>query len=198
MNKKTNNLILFGIIIFSLIFVTNTVSAHYNGHYDSSYWLDSTDFIDNNYPYNNNSYYDSGYSYNTPTYYQQSTSNTYYVPTTQPDTYVVNNYYYQSPNTPTTNTNTTSNTKATTTTKNDNTNDVSDNENFSDLNNNDQNDGNGITALAINGSGGFMPSSIWQWMLVVILILTIIVISRMLVKKPSPADHDLHAGHPAH
>jgi hypothetical protein len=75
--------------------------------------LDSTDLIDDNYSHYNYPYYDPDYSYNTPSYYQQPTSNTYYTPTAQPDTYVVNYYYYQNPNTsttPTTNTNTTSNT----------------------------------------------------------------------------------------
>ena len=60
--------------------------------------------------------------------------------------------------------------------------------------------GNSLTALTFRGSGGFMPSSIWQWLLVIILILVIIILSRTLVKKPSPGDHDTHASHaaPAH
>jgi hypothetical protein len=76
--------------------------------------------------------------------------------------------------------------------------------NTSTSNTNDANSGNvlgasaynsGITALSLRGSGGFMPSSIWQWLLVIILILIIIVISRSLVKKPSPGDHDTHVAH---
>ena len=55
--------------------------------------------------------------------------------------------------------------------------------------------GNDLTALSFRGSGGFMPSSIWQWLLVIILILVIIILSRTLVKKPSPSDHDTHAVH---
>ena len=43
--------------------------------------------------------------------------------------------------------------------------------------------GSGITALSLRGSGSFMPSSIWQWLIVIILILTIIVISRIFIRK---------------
>lgn len=52
------------------------------------------------------------------------------------------------------------------------------------------NNGNELTALSINGSGGFMPSSLWQWMLVVLLILVIIIIARMLTRKPE--HHEIH------
>lgn len=44
-------------------------------------------------------------------------------------------------------------------------------------------DNNGLTALSLEGSGGFMPSSIWQWFLVILLILAIIIIARMLARK---------------
>lgn len=56
------------------------------------------------------------------------------------------------------------------------------------------NDNNGLTALSFKGSGGFMPSSIWQWILVVLLILAIIIIARSLSKSSS---HGAHAA-PAH
>lgn len=49
---------------------------------------------------------------------------------------------------------------------------------------------NELTALSLNGSGGFMPSSIWQWFLVVLLILAIVIIFRMLVRKPE--HHEIH------
>lgn len=51
---------------------------------------------------------------------------------------------------------------------------------------------NDLTALSLRGDGGFMPSSIWQWILVVILILAIIIIGRMFVHKPQPGEHDQH------
>ncbi len=44
---------------------------------------------------------------------------------------------------------------------------------------------NNLSALSLNGSGGFMPSSVWQWILIVFLILIIIIIAR-LFKKPEP------------
>lgn len=47
-------------------------------------------------------------------------------------------------------------------------------------------------ALSANGNGGFLPSSVWQWVLTVILILIIIIVARMFVRKPDPADHDAH------
>lgn len=55
--------------------------------------------------------------------------------------------------------------------------------------------GNNLTALSLQGSGSFMPSSIWQWIIVIFLILAIIIIARMLTSKP--AHHDVHtvAGH---
>ena len=59
-----------------------------------------------------------------------------------------------------------------------------------------QTEDNGLTALSLKGSGSFMPSSIWQWMLVILLILAIIILARTLTKKP--AHHgDPHAA-PAH
>lgn len=51
------------------------------------------------------------------------------------------------------------------------------------------NTNNGLTALSLAGSGGFMPSSIWQWILVVLLIFAIIVIARMLSR---PEHHEIH------
>ncbi len=51
--------------------------------------------------------------------------------------------------------------------------------------------GNQLTALSVNGNGGFMPSSIWQWLLVILLILVIIIIARMLGRRP----HEVHEMH---
>ncbi len=48
---------------------------------------------------------------------------------------------------------------------------------------------NGLTALSLAGSGGFMPSSIWQWFLVVLFILAIIIIVRMLTR---PDQNEVH------
>ncbi|MES2930355.1 MAG: hypothetical protein V4665_01040 [Patescibacteria group bacterium] len=54
-----------------------------------------------------------------------------------------------------------------------------------------QNSGNELTALSIRGSGGFMPSSIWQWLLVILLILAVVIIARALTAR----GHDGHGAH---
>ncbi len=54
-----------------------------------------------------------------------------------------------------------------------------------------------LTALAFNGSGGFMPSSVWQWIIVVFLILIIIIIIRVIIKKPDEI-HEHHEVHTTH
>jgi hypothetical protein len=106
-------------------------------------------------------------------------------PATNPTPTVINNYYYyQTP--PTTKTN------ATTTTS-DNSSDKTASDPINNLGASALNSLKTAPALSMNGSGGFMPSSIWQWILVVILILTIIIIGRMFVHKPDPAEHDAHA-----
>lgn len=105
-----------------------------------------------------------------------------YRTTTQAPT-VINNYYYQTaPATTTTKT-----TPATTDTVSKDTSDPINNLGASALNSVKT-----AKALSVKGDGGFMPSSIWQWILVVILILAIIIIARMFVHKPDPADHDAH------
>jgi len=40
-----------------------------------------------------------------------------------------------------------------------------------------------LTALSVNGSGSFMPSSVFQWILLILLIFAIVVVSRMIYKK---------------
>lgn len=52
-------------------------------------------------------------------------------------------------------------------------------------------DDNGVTALSVAGSGSFLPSSIFQWFLFIILILAIIIVARIISKKS--ANHDAHA-----
>ncbi|MFA6251772.1 MAG: hypothetical protein WC603_04070 [Candidatus Paceibacterota bacterium] len=184
-NKITKNLIILGAIIFSLI-LTNNVFADYNP-YDSSNWLRPVTSS------NRNNYYDDS-DYNN---YAQSGYNQYttYNPNTDRPT-VVNNYYYQAVPTSVSKTSTTNKVATTTSTKTstNNTN-VSKNDSVDSVNNSRDN-GNEITALSLRGSGGFMPSSIWQWFLVIILILIIIVISRMLMhKKPAVAMQESHTAH---
>ena len=54
---------------------------------------------------------------------------------------------------------------------------------------NSYNNGSDITALSLNGSNSFMPDTVFEWILVVLLILAIIVIIRRITR---PADHDVH------
>lgn len=51
--------------------------------------------------------------------------------------------------------------------------------------------GSELTALSLNGSGSFMPSSVWQWFIVIFLILVIVIISRMLTRGPE--HHNVHS-----
>jgi hypothetical protein len=55
-------------------------------------------------------------------------------------------------------------------------------------------DSNGVTALTVKGSGSFMPSSVFQWFLLILLILGIIIVARMVSKTFSK---DVHST-PAH
>jgi hypothetical protein len=55
---------------------------------------------------------------------------------------------------------------------------------------------NNLAALSLNGSQSFMPSTLWQWLLVVLLIFAIIIIARRLSKKT--VEHNPHAPVPAH
>ena len=50
-------------------------------------------------------------------------------------------------------------------------------------------DTNGVTALSVKGSGSFMPSSVFQWFLFILLILAIIIIARMVSKTFSKDPH---------
>lgn len=51
---------------------------------------------------------------------------------------------------------------------------------------------NNLTALAINGSGGFLPSSVWQWLIVIILIAIIIVMIRLILRKSHHHEASAH------
>jgi ATP-dependent Zn protease len=49
-------------------------------------------------------------------------------------------------------------------------------------------DSNGVAALSVKGSGSFMPSSVFQWILLILIILAIIVIARMIARKSQTND----------
>jgi hypothetical protein len=184
--------IILGAIIFSFALV-NSVSAY--SHY--AYSTDPVGYeLDSNSPIY---YYQQPVNINPiyPPYYQQPVVITPTVTTTtatKPTTSVVNNYYYQTApaTTKTTTTNTSNNTTSGTPTYIPATSSTTNGLGASAYNGyNQATIGNGITALSLKGSGGFMPSSIWQWIIVVVLILIIIIIARMFVHKPDPADHDV-------
>ncbi len=56
-------------------------------------------------------------------------------------------------------------------------------------------DPNGVTALSMNGSGSFMPSSVFQWFMFILLMLAIIIVARLIIRKR--AANNAHAA-PAH
>lgn len=47
-------------------------------------------------------------------------------------------------------------------------------------------DSNGVAALSIKGSSSFMPSSVFQWIILILIVLAIIVIARTIAKKSQP------------
>jgi len=48
---------------------------------------------------------------------------------------------------------------------------------------------NDLAALSLAGTGGFMPSSVWQWLFVILLILAVIILFRMLTKANHHESH---------
>jgi hypothetical protein len=200
-NKIAKKLIVLGAIIFSLTIAHNAF-AYVNypaSSTDPVFYQYGSNVNVGNRNYSQYTYYQqSGYNMNPimiPTYppvqsgfYQQAVySNNVATDTVATKPNVVNNYYYQGGPSTTAKTNTTSTTNTT-----------SDTSGVSNGTNNGLGAsayGNGITALSLRGSGGFMPSSIWQWILVVILILIIIIIARILVKKPTVELQEAHTAH---
>jgi hypothetical protein len=197
-------IIILGAIVFSFVLTNSAQAATYVTNY--AYSSDPVGYqYDGNQGSSQYSYYQqSGYNTNPmiPTYppiqsgyYQQSvystSTNNVVADNTTAKPNVVNNYYYQTAPATTAKTNTTSTSKTTSDTS------VNDTSVNSDSNNGlgASAYGNGITALSLQGSGGFMPSSIWQWMLVIVLILIIIIISRILMKKPSIEEQEAHIAH---
>ena len=124
--------------------------------------------------------------------------------TTTTDKYgttTVNNYYDTEPSS-STKSSTTSPVASITTTKNKTTNSTSAESNSRlETDNNTDIDGvyggardvtgSDLTALSLRGSGGFMPSSIWQWILVVFLILIVIILIRI-ITKPRPEVQEIN------
>ncbi|MEI7688843.1 MAG: hypothetical protein WCI91_01515 [Candidatus Nomurabacteria bacterium] len=49
-------------------------------------------------------------------------------------------------------------------------------------------DSNGVAALSVKGSGSFMPSSVFQWIMLILVILAIIVVARMIARRSQTND----------
>lgn len=56
-------------------------------------------------------------------------------------------------------------------------------------------DNNGVAALTVGGTGGFMPSSVFQWFMLILLILAIIIVARMVSKTFSKNNPHAVAAH---
>ena len=190
-NNTLKNLIIFGAFAFLFIF-TNNVSAYYTTTNAGYVTADPSASYRNTYnPYasnQNNNYNQNAYNQN-GTYSTNSTNST----NNQPVAPIVNNYYY-STTAPSTVAKTTTVSNLVVAQKDNSTVVKSATATDSTLKPlTDTATGNNLTALSLNGSGGFMPSSIWQWLLVIFLILIIIIVARMLGNKP--ASNDPHAVH---
>ena len=198
MNKYISNiLIVLGIVTLSLIFV-GSASAEYPTYQDcaNSTWttpVGCDKVLDRYYA----GYYSNGYDYvatthqntynNQPNQYNQPVA--YANPAPLTTTPIINNYYYKDESVTaksTTNTTTKSSTSGSTTTK---TNTSASTQKESDVKSDTSNTsnldegfsgGSELTALSFSGSGGFLPSSFWQWLLVAILILVIIILARLI------------------
>jgi hypothetical protein len=157
---------------------------------------DYSSYYYNTYPNSNNQYSNTQYSNtsNVPVY-GSSYNNQYASSYNQANPPIVNNYYYQNV-TPKDTISTVAKNTTITSTKT-----VSGNKIIEETANTqketDQNNlkavcatgstsdecKTGLTASSINSNNSFMPNSIWGWMLVIILILTIIIIARLLTHK---------------
>lgn len=206
-NNLTKNLILIVFLVIALLFAVKAdASSNSRLSYFSVYPYQEASDIDyydyyypdqysyNSYNSNYNSNYNPNYNSNVPVYgagYSQYASNSVnQVPS------VVNNYYYQNTsqkenvetvakNTTTTSTKVTneSNTKVSEKSNSKNIEEV-DRDNLQTVcSSGDSSCNSRITASAGRPNDGFMPNSIWEWMLVIILILIIVIISRLIVRK---------------
>lgn len=224
-NKTMKNLIVLGAVIFSLVLVGKVSAYYnpYDSSYWLTPVSDNSIedyngynvYTSDNYSQNYYPYYASNQGYS-PYYVsnQNSSSNT----GSSDSTKVVNNYYYYQ-TAPASSTSSKANTSSTTKVVATNYDANKYDSNASSVKtygtgyyNGGYSYGNGlgasaydsylnqqqgsrITALTWKGSGGFMPSSLWQWIVVVILILAIIIISRLIIHKRSLVVQEVHPSH---
>lgn len=205
-NKTLKNLIIFGAFAFLFISTNNALAYYYSNTFNPSqngrYLLSTSDRPNASTMNSGNAVYTTNYNNNSnPNSYSTNSGrsiSSYDTQTGAPiyattPTPIVNNYYTTPAPVVASSTNTVT-TPATTQTDN--------SVNVKNANTTDgtlkpltDTAGNNLTALSLNGSGGFMPSSVWQWLLVIALILIIIIIARILGRKP--AANSPH-GVPAH
>jgi hypothetical protein len=180
MIKKTlKNLIIFGAFAFLFISTNNALAYYYNNTWypDGRYLLSTSDNPNAPTMDYRNAIYTTNVNPNTYSTNPYNNSNN---PTQTP---IINNYYTTPTPTVVSNTNTKTVTTPATTQKDNSVNANNTDGTLKPLT--DTASSNNLTALSLNGSGGFMPSSIWQWLLVIFLILVIIIIARILGKKPA-------------
>jgi hypothetical protein len=191
-NKTLKKLIIFGAFAFLLINTNNASAYYYNNVWYPDY--NGYQLSTNNYPNAPTmGYAGSYYVNNNSPYYSNINSNPSYVNpyANNNPTPVVNNYYTTTPAvTYTSNLGSVPTAPANTTAQQNNNTPVINNPSPANVSDNsikpliDTASGNNLAALSLNGSGGFMPSSVWQWLLVIFLILIIVIIARTLGKKP--------------
>lgn len=144
-------------------------------------------------------YYSNGYDYGyTTTQYAytqpvQPTQYAYAQPI-QSGAPVVNNYYYKTNPTTTKTTTSTTVKSATTGSSSSDTAVKSNTSSTQEEADESQTFNNNLPALAFAGSGGFLPSSFWQWLLVAVLILAIVILVRLINRSTHKEVH----GAPAH
>lgn len=169
-NKVMKNLIFTSIFAFALFGVISIASAStYYDSYDNSHYLHPAPMPTASYNYGNYSNNDSSSG---SSVYNREVVNPYV--STSADKSNTNNTSSSKNNS---NSSTSSKSSTSSSSKSVSSNDK-DNDNLDSSS--DPFDPDNLTALSLRGSGGFMPSSIWQWLFVIILITFIIILARLI------------------
>lgn len=186
--KISKNLIVFGIVVLSFVFANNAYARTYafSGEPTGEYgFIPSGDLSSARNLYNVNNRYSYPY-YNTNTNSQSKTS------TSNSNPSVVNNYYYNNSSSTKTTESSTSKTTTSQTAKNTTSNSNSSAPLAKEVSGNANSSSNGIyrnLGASAYGSGSygdssdFMPDTFFEWLLVILLILAIIVVYRMIIRN---------------
>ena len=183
------------ILIVLFVFILSSLTLNKAFASSGSYILNRHTGINYNYfndfddeSYSREDYYNNDYNY--------SGLNT---STTKSGATIVNNYYNSKDSSNSNKVATTSNSNSNSSKNVSTSNIVKDTSSNNNSNSNDNVYGGGkdvtgsqLTALAVRGSGSFMPSSIWQWILVTFLILIIIILIRI-ITRPRGKMNTAHA-----